>query len=147
MKKRIGIILTLSLGLLSTQTVLASDAVLGAIVGGGLGAVVGNHVSGRNGAVIGGAVGAATGAAIASDGRHHRSSHYTYVAPAYAPAPVYVPAPVYAPAPIYYGPPPVRVVRAPVVYAPVYKGGWHYDHRNDHRHGYKRHDRNDRHWR
>ena len=142
MKKRFGIIFSLSLGLLSVNAALASDAVLGAIVGGGLGAVVGNHVSGRNGAVIGGAVGAAAGAVIASDGHRRRSTHYTYVTPTYAPAPIY--APVYAPGPVYYAAHPVRVVRAPVVYAPAYRGEWRHDHRNNHRHG---RDRHDRHWR
>ena len=52
MKTRAAIILSLSLGLLSANTAMANDAVLGAIVGGGLGAVVGNHVGGREGAAI-----------------------------------------------------------------------------------------------
>ena len=158
MKKRFGIILTLSLGLLSAHAALASDAVLGAVVGGGLGAMVGNHVSGRNGAVIGGAVGAAAGAAIASDndGYRHRRSGYAYVAPApvhvYSPAPVYAPTPVYAPAAVYYAPPPVRIVRAPVVYVPVHGQDWRYDHRGyrherDHHRNYDRYDRYARHGR
>ena len=73
MKKRFGIIFSLSLGLLSANIAMANDAVLGAIIGGGLGAAVGNHVGGRDGAFIGGAVGAAAGVVIAAedDRRHH----------------------------------------------------------------------------
>ena len=44
MKTRFGIVLSLSLGLLSAGAAHASDAVLGAVIGGGLGAVVGNQV-------------------------------------------------------------------------------------------------------
>ena len=66
MRKSIVIALTLSAGLLSANAAQANDAVLGAVIGGGLGAVVGNHVSGRDGAIIGGAVGAAAGVVIAS---------------------------------------------------------------------------------
>ena len=91
MKTRFGIVLSLSLGLLSAGAAHASDAVLGAVIGGGLGAVVGNQVGGRDGAVIGGAVGAATGAIIASDDdRHHRRTYY------YAPPRYYAPPPRYS---------------------------------------------------
>lgn len=138
MKKGFVSAVTLSLGLLTANAALANDAVIGAIVGGGLGAVVGNQVSGRNGAVIGGAVGAAAGAAIASDNdrdRNYRRVHGYYVAPApvpvYAPPPVYQ-VPVYAPPPVYYAPPPVRVVTPPVVYVPAYGRAHH--------HQYYRHD-------
>ncbi len=148
MKTRIGIILSLSLGLLSANAAMANDAVLGAIVGGGLGAAVGSHVGGRDGAVIGSAVGAAAGVVIASDdGHRHRPAAYGYAPPppvrVYAPGPVYAPAPVYAPTPVYYAPPPVRIVRPPVVYVPVSpaRGEWRHDHRHYEREHY------DRHWR
>ena len=144
MKKSFVIALALSAGLLSANAAQANDAVLGAVIGGGLGAVVGNHVSGRDGAIIGGAVGAAAGVVIASENDRHYRPRPVYVAPApvrvYTPAPIYAPSPVYAPTPVYYGPPPVRVVEAPVVYVPAHPGKrhWHHEHR--------RHDRND-HWR
>lgn len=145
MKTHFGIVLSLSLGLLSANAAMANDAVFGAIVGGGLGAVVGNHVGGRDGAVLGGAVGAAAGAVIASEDDHrYRRTGYGYAPPpvrVYAPAPVYAPVPVYSSAPVYYAPP-VHVVRPPVVYVPVHPS------RNDWRHGrHHRHDRHDRHWR
>jgi outer membrane lipoprotein SlyB len=41
----------------------ASQPILGAIVGGGAGAMIGQSIGGRDGAVIGGAIGAAAGAA------------------------------------------------------------------------------------
>ena len=66
MKKQFAIAATLSLGLLSTTTAMADDAVWGALIGGGAGAAIGHSVNGRNGAVVGGALGAATGAAIGS---------------------------------------------------------------------------------
>ena len=143
MKKSFSILMALSFGVLSANAALANDAVLGAIVGGGVGAVVGNHVSGRDGAIIGGAVGAAAGAVIASDNEpHHRRPVYGYApqppvrvyAPAPAYAPVYAPAPVYSPAPVYYAPPPVRVVDAPVVYVPAHPAPrhWREDHHRRH---------------
>ena len=53
MKKSFVIAFALTTGLLSASAAQANDAVLGAVIGGGLGAVVGNHVSGRDGAIIG----------------------------------------------------------------------------------------------
>ncbi len=136
MKKHFAAILALSAGLLSASAAQANDAVLGAVIGGGLGAVVGNHVSGRDGAIIGGAVGAAAGAVIASEDDRHYRPRSVYVAPppvrVYSPAPVYGPAPIYAPAPVYYAPSPVRVVQAPVVYVPTHPGKKHW--RHEHRH-------------
>ncbi|GHU37904.1 hypothetical protein AGMMS50256_36440 [Betaproteobacteria bacterium] len=104
MKTRFVLILSLSLGFFSAGAVQAGDAALGAIVGGGLGAVIGNHVSGSNGAVIGGAFGAVTGAIIASDGRRtrHRDVYYRDTSYYYAPRPVYyAPTSVYVPEPAY----------------------------------------------
>ena len=144
MRKSFVIALALSAGLLSASAAQANDAVLGAVIGGGLGAVVGNHVSGRDGAIIGGAVGAAAGVVIASENDRHYRPRPVYVAPSpvrvYAPTPVYAPAPVYAPPPVYYAPPPVRVVRAPVVYVPAHPARKHW------RHEHRRHDRDGR-WR
>jgi hypothetical protein len=108
MKTRIGIVLLLALGLL-TSSAQGSDAVVGAIIGGGLGAVVGKQAGGHNGAIIGSAVGAATGVILAS---HDDRRHYDYAPP--PPVRVYAPAPVYyAPAPVYYRAP------RPVVYVPA----------------------------
>ena len=61
MKTRFVVVLSLSLGLLSAGAARADSPVLGAVVGGGLGAVVGNQIGGRDGAIVGGAVGAAAG--------------------------------------------------------------------------------------
>jgi hypothetical protein len=111
MKTRIGIVLLLALGLL-TSSAQAGDAVLGAIIGGGLGAVVGKQTGGHNGAIIGGAVGAATGVIVASHNDHRRHHRSRYYAP--PPVRVYAPAPVYyVPAPVYYRAP------QPVVYVPA----------------------------
>jgi len=145
MKKHFAAVLALSAGLLSAGTAQANDALLGAVLGGGLGAVVGNHVGGRDGTVIGGAVGAVAGAIIASedDRRPHRSRQVYYAPPpvrVYSPAPVYAPVRVHAPAQVYYAPPPVRVVRAPVVYVPAHPARKHW--RQEYRH-YER----DRGWR
>ena len=52
MKKSFVIAFALTTGLLSASAAQANDAVLGAVIGGGLGAVVGNHVSGRDGATL-----------------------------------------------------------------------------------------------
>lgn len=68
-------ILTISALLLSTAfsaTAMAgqqSDAVVGAVVGGGAGALIGHSVNGRDGALIGSAIGAITGVAIATSDR------------------------------------------------------------------------------
>jgi hypothetical protein len=111
MKTRFGLILSLSLGLFSAGAAQASDAALGAIVGGGLGAVIGHQVGGHNSTVIGGFIGAATGAIIASDNGHRtyrRDTYYYAPTPVhYAPAPVYAPAPAYRSTTVYYRNPPV----------------------------------------
>ncbi|HEY1182510.1 MAG TPA: glycine zipper 2TM domain-containing protein, partial [Rhodocyclaceae bacterium] len=78
-----------SLGAASAQ---ADDAVVGALVGGGVGSVIGHSVGGRNGAVVGGLVGAAAGIAIASNNGPR------YVSAGYGPPVYYAP----RPAPVYY---------------------------------------------
>ena len=54
-------------GTLSTTASAQGDPVLGALIGGGIGAAIGHSVNGRNGAWVGGAVGALTGASIAAN--------------------------------------------------------------------------------
>ena len=101
----------------------ASDVVLGAIVGGGAGALIGQSLGGRDGAIIGSAIGAAAGASAASGTRYHSASGRTVVIHHAPPAPVYhVPAPVYhVPAPVYHVPPAVVYRSAPAYRpAPVY---------------------------
>lgn len=145
----------------------ASQPVLGAIVGGGAGAMIGQSIGGRDGAVIGGAIGAAAGAAAAQSARHGYGGYGVSVgvgAVGYPP-PVYVPAPpvYYAPPPVYYTPPPpVYYTPPPVVYTPpavVYRAprvvysapprvlyrpahGWsndrHYGYRGDRDRGHRR---------
>ncbi len=107
----------------------AGDPVLGALLGGGVGAAIGHNINGRDGAWVGGALGAVTGASIAANSRGYYDSGYyvnngyyggAYYGNAntyYAPAPVY-----YAPPSVYYAPAPVYYARPAVVYrsAPVY---------------------------
>jgi hypothetical protein len=118
----------------------AADPALGAIIGGGLGAVIGHQFHHRNGAAVGGALGAIIGATSAAesnrygygygygyyddddyDRRYYAPRSYGYYAP---PPPVY-----YAPAPVYYGP--------PAYYGPSIVIGGTYGHR--HRHHRHRH--------
>ena len=133
MKNRLCSVVFLTFGLLSSPVVMANDAVLGAVLGGGAGAIVGRSIGGRDGTIIGGALGAAAGAAIGSQSRAR------YVEPRVE---------YYEPAPVYY--PPVHVYRPapPAVYY-VHRGygrdGWnrhpHYDHhdRGHHRDRDRRH--------
>ena len=110
MKKHLGMTLILAtLASLASNSALAGDAVLGALIGGGAGAVVGSSIGGRDAALIGGALGAATGAAIASSGTRIVHAGPAYYAPPPPPA-IYVPAPVVYPQQAYYAPP-VRVER------------------------------------
>src|SRR6218665_3118078 len=68
-------ILTISALVMSTAFSAAamagqqSDAVVGAVLGGGAGALIGHSVNGRDGALIGSAIGAITGVAIATSDR------------------------------------------------------------------------------
>lgn len=129
--------LTFSLCLLASSAAMATDAVWGALLGGGAGAAIGGSVSGRNGAIVGGALGAAAGAVIASENTRHRV--------AYVPAPVYQPSArvvSYAPQPVYYAQP-VRVVAPTVYYITPERGGRHGHHHrekwhpHDSRYGYR----------
>lgn len=119
---------------------VASDALVGALIGGGAGAIVGNAVGGRDGAIVGGALGAVTGAAIGSQ-RVARPVAYPASRVAYVePAVAYVePRVVYAERPVVYAvePRPVRYVERVIVSErPVYRvareRSW--DHRPDARH-------------
>ncbi|MFZ5465933.1 MAG: YMGG-like glycine zipper-containing protein [Pseudomonadota bacterium] len=70
----------------------SGELMLGAGLGGALGAVVGQQIGGHDGAIVGGALGAATGAAVAYDS-HGRPVHYVeryerYPAPYYGRGPV-----------------------------------------------------------
>ncbi|MEW6691623.1 MAG: glycine zipper 2TM domain-containing protein [Pseudomonadota bacterium] len=96
----------------------SGQLMLGAGLGGALGAVVGQQIGGHDGAIVGGALGAATGAAVAYDsqGRPVRYvEHYErYPAP-------------------YYG-------RGPVTYVYVDDDrGYGYRHRHHHRHHHHHH--------
>ena len=111
----------LAAGTLSTSASAQGDPLLGALIGGGIGAAIGHSVNGVHGAWAGGAIGAVTGAAIAGapyNGGGYYGPPGAYVAPAPAPA-YYGPAPYYRPAPAYYAPPVVYPPR-PVVYGRPY---------------------------
>lgn len=62
-------------GLAVTAQAQAHDEVIGAIIGGGAGAIIGKAIGGRDGAVIGGAIGAAAGA---SSARHDHEQRVVY---------------------------------------------------------------------
>jgi hypothetical protein len=99
---------------LSSQAYANDDALLGAVVGAGIGAAIGHNVHGHDGAIVGGAIGAIAGASIAANSPPYNDSGY-YTAPAtvYAPAPVY-----YGDAPAYYQVAPVYYPRPRFNYAP-----------------------------
>ncbi|MBC8022043.1 MAG: glycine zipper 2TM domain-containing protein [Burkholderiales bacterium] len=100
---------------LSTR-VDAADPLLGALIGGGIGAAIGNSAHHRNGAAVGGVLGAIVGSSIAADANRYdrgyddrgysEGGYYEPSATYYEPAPRYyaAPAPVYYGAPAYYGP-------------------------------------------
>jgi hypothetical protein len=134
MKKKFGLTLALSLGLLVSSLAIANDAVLGALLGGGAGAIVGQSIGGRNGAVVGGALGAATGVVIASNRvpSPPASAYYPPQQVYYPPQQVYYPPPqvYYPPQQVYYTPP-VRVIPPPVYYGSyggAYYAGRHHGH-------------------
>ena len=129
MKKTRCITLALALGVLSSGAALADDAVLGALIGGGAGAVVGHSVGGRDATIIGGAIGAAAGAAI---GSQRGAGRVEYVAPpVYYAAPAYPQRVYYPPQTVYYARP-VHIAPAPVYYVERGYGRAHHGHR-DHR--------------
>ena len=137
MNKNLLNAMVVSLGLLTAGVAMADDAVIGALIGGGAGALVGRSIGGRDATIIGGAIGAAAGAAIGSDRSRVR---YEQRVEYYNPAPVYVAQETYYPAPVYYAPPPVRVSPPTVYYVEGRRlpdRHWrHHDHRwdrHDHR--------------
>jgi len=89
----------------------AADPLLGALIGGGIGAAIGHDVNRHHGAAVGGVLGAVIGSSIAADSNryyddrgYYDRGYYDrgyygrgYYAPSYGYA--YV-----APAPVYYGP-------------------------------------------
>jgi len=123
----------LAMGAVSTQA-SAADPLLGALIGGGIGAAIGHDVNRHNGAAVGGVLGAIVGSSIAAEsnyGYYDRNSGYYdrgydsgYDSGYYAPAPAY-----YGPA---YYPAPVVVYRSSprYVYGPSYRSGYY---RNDYR--------------
>jgi hypothetical protein len=60
------------------QEVAAQDALGGAIIGGGAGALIGGALGGKRGAVVGAIVGGSTGAAIAAQGQARPGGYYYY---------------------------------------------------------------------
>ena len=135
MKKARCITLALALGLLASGAALADDAVLGALIGGGAGAVVGHSVGGRDATIIGGAIGAAAGAAI---GSQRGAGRVEYVAPpVYYAAPAYPQRVYYPPQTVYYARP-VHIAPAPVYYV---ERGYQRNHRRHHE--YRDWDRDD----
>lgn len=128
---------------------LAGDPVVGAIIGGGVGAAVGNSIGGRDGAVVGGMLGAMTGVIVATDKDGRRDTDYRvrhedrydrdyghdwvddcddrdhgYSRVIYRHAP-----------PVVYQPAHVVVVRQPAPRV-VYVRDWHPGHDYGHGHGY-----------
>ena len=129
MKKKLGITMALSLGLLVSNVAMANDAVLGALLGGGAGVLVGRSIGGRNGALVGGALGAAAGAAIGSEQQYRPrvEQRVDY----YPPPPVYYSQQTYyPPQPVYYTQP-ARMVQPPVYYI---DGGYY---RSESRHNHR----------
>jgi hypothetical protein len=125
-KYAIPVILIAGLGACANSA-MASDEVLGAILGGATGAIVGHAVGGHDGAVAGGAFGAIVGAAAASE----HNDEAVYYGP---PRTVYGPPRAVYEAPVVYAPPPVVVQPAPAYYGyhrwpgvvRVRGGGWHH---------------------
>lgn len=136
------LVATVAMAGLSTRAE-AGDPVLGALIGGGIGAAIGHDINRHGGGAVGGVLGAIVGSSIAAD-----SGRYSYGGPRYysSPAPVYYssgPRYYYEPAPAYYAPPPVyyRPYGATIVYRDGYRGphrGYYRDHRDY---------RGERHWR
>jgi hypothetical protein len=103
---------------LSTQA-SAGDPLLGAIIGGGIGAAIGHNAGGHNATAVGGVLGAIVGSSIAaeSNGYYDRGYYDGGYAPSYGYGPSYS----YGPA--YYAPAPVVVYSS----GPSYRGYRGYD--------------------
>lgn len=121
----------------------AADPVLGALIGGGIGAAIGDSSHHRNGAAVGGVLGAIIGSSIAADSNRYYDDRY-YGGGRYYDDRYYAPRGYYAPAPVYgYGyAPVVPAYGATIVYnsGPSYRG--HRHRQWDERRYYR-----DRHWR
>jgi Glycine zipper 2TM domain len=122
---------TLAVGALSTQAYANDDALLGALVGAGIGAAIGHNGHGRDGAVVGGAIGALAGASIAAGSERYYDGGYQAV-------PVYYGDSYYQTAPVYYGRPSVVYARHRVNYV-----GYQWPRYVEHgrQTNYRRHDR------
>jgi hypothetical protein len=108
----------LAMGAVSTQA-SAADPLLGALIGGGIGAAIGHDVNRHNGAAVGGVLGAIVGSSIAAESNYYDRGYYGdgY----YAPAPAYY-GPAYYPAPVVvYSSSPRYVYGARY---PVYRGDY-----------------------
>ena len=94
--------LTAAVGMAAVSTqAQAGDPLVGALIGGGIGAAIGHDVNRHGGAAVGGLLGAVVGSSIAADSGPYYSRGY---APAYGyDGGYYAPAPVYA-EPVYAGP-------------------------------------------
>lgn len=75
MKSRIALSFLVLSAVLSSEA-MAGDPVVGAIIGGGVGAAVGKSMGGRDGAVVGGMLGAMTGVIVATDKNGRREVQY-----------------------------------------------------------------------
>ena len=77
----------------------AADPILGALIGGGIGAAIGDSTHHRNGAAVGGVIGALIGSSVAHDSNRYYDDRYYgggYSDRYYAPRGYYAPAaPVY----------------------------------------------------
>lgn len=149
--KRGLLISTLLLATALSGTASAGDPVVGAIIGGGAGAIVGHAVGGRDGALVGGAIGAATGVALATD-RNRNNTRETYYErdrddDRYDRRTVVYERPRYAPPPrvvVYERPEPRHITYVRTTYVergPHWDRGYHRGWKHDR---WDRDDRNDR---
>ena len=122
----------------------AADPIIGALIGGGIGAAIGDSTHHRNGAAVGGVIGALIGSSIAHDSNRYYGDRYygdRYYDDRYYDNRYYAPRGYYAPAPVYgYGYAPVYP-SATIVYS----SGPSYRHR--HWDGERRHYRDHRYYR
>ena len=105
----------------------AADPLLGALVGGGIGAAIGHDINGHHGAAAGGVIGAVIGSSIAAsaNGPYYGDPYYAPAPGYYAPpAPAYYGPTYYAPPPVYYGPSVVIGASYPVYRHYYGRGYW-----------------------
>lgn len=140
------------LGAIPTQA-SAADPLLGALIGGGIGAAIGNSSNRHHGGAVGGLIGAVIGSSIAADSNRYYGGRYddrgysgeryyddryddrgSYGERYYAPAPSYAYAPSYGYAP-YYAP----AYGASIVFSsgPSYRDYGHRRHSRDHRRNWR----------